>query len=243
MHGVLCVLFNVIEIINTFTFVVIASVKPTDTATPDVSYAKRRTYVTKEDVKIYASVVHCNKVYHIKIISTGKMRLVVVVKAHRKPDLWDFYGGNRLSDNTTHLIVDFGMTRQTKMDHDSTSSGLEYVVEDAGRSTVSLFGTVYCSEETTTTYVGIMPTVYDTELCKRCADTSNGPCGFCSGKAVTEHYIYKHVNVAVVRYVADCVFCDKEKDDWRNDGCQVSVVYTDPCEFFTYVATYILFRH
>ena len=223
------ILVNVVKIINTFTFVVIDSVKTNDPDTREVSNAKRRTYIKKEDVKIYESLIYCNKEYHIKIIATGKIRLVVVVKAHRKPDLWDLYGGNRLSDNTAHLTVDFAMTRQSLMDHDSTSSGLEYVVEDANSSTVSLFGTVHCSEETTTTYVGIMPTVYDTELCKRCEDNSNGPCGFCSGKDVAEDDIYKDVNVSVVRYVADCVFWDKEKDDWKNDGCQVSVVYSYPC--------------
>ena len=190
-----------------------------------MSYANRHTHVEKEDIIIYASLVHCNKGYHIMITATNKIRLIVVFKVHKKPELWDFYGGERLSNTATLLVVDFAMTRVSRMEHDSTASGLEYVVEDANSSTVGLFGTVYCSEETTTAYVGIMPIVYDKVLCKRCTDNSNGPCGFCSGKDGAEDDVHKNaISLTVVRYVTDCVFWNAEGEDWKNDGCQVRVM-------------------
>ena len=204
----------------------------------NVSYIKRRTEVNKEDINIFGSLVHCNKRYHIKITATSKIKLVFVVKPHKKPELRDFYGGERLSNTATLLVVDFAMTRLSRMIHNSTGSGLEYVLEDANSSTVSLFGTVYCSEETTTTYVGIMPAVYDTVLCERCLDNSNGPCGFCSGKELDEGDISINViGLTFVRYVADCVFWDTHNDTWKNDGCQVSVLLEDT----TYIT--VRFQH
>ena len=190
----------------------------------NVSYIKRRTRVNKEDIKSYGSLVQCNKAYHIKITATSKIRLVVVVKSHKKPELRDFYGGERLSNTATLLVVDFAMTRLSRITPNSTASGLAYVLEDANSSTVNLFGIVYCREETTTAYVGIMPAVYDTVLCERCLDNSNGPCGFCSGKELDESDISINViSLTFVRYVVDCVFWDTPNDIWKNDGCQVSV--------------------
>jgi len=190
----------------------------------NVSYAKRHAHVKKDDINIYASLVYCRKGFHFKITATSKIRLVVVVKTHKKPDLWDFYGGERLSKTATLIVVDFAKTRQARMEHHTTSSGLEYVVEDANSSSVGLYGTVYCSEVTTMAYVGIMPTVYDTILCKRCMEHSIGPCGFCSGKDETDDDDIKIiVSLTVVRYVTDCIFWDAENDNWNNDGCQVSL--------------------
>ena len=194
----------------------------------NISYINRRTQVFKEDIKIYESLVHCNKSYHIRITATSNIRLVVVVKSHKKPELWDFYGGDRLSNTATLLVVDFAMSRLSRVIHNSTASGLKYVLEDVNSSTVSLFGVVYCREETTTAYVGIMPTVYDTVLCERCLDNPNGPCGFCSGKEPDEDDISTNViSLTFVRYVADCLFWDTPNDTWKNDRCQVSVLLKD----------------
>ena len=205
----------------------------------NVSYIKQRTQVNKEDIKMYGSLVHCNKAYHIKITATSNIRLVVAVKSHKKPELWDFYGGDRLSNTATLLVVDFAMSRLSRVISNSTGSGLEYVLEDANSSTVSLFGTVYCKEETTTAYVGIMPTVYDTVLCKRCLDNSNGPCGFCSGKEQDEGDISINViSLTFVRYVVDCVFWDTPNDTWKNDGCQVSVLLKDPRDVIVHFQHY-----
>jgi len=204
----------------------------------NVSYVKRRTQVSKEDIKMYGSLVYCNKAYHIKITATSKITLVVVVKAHKKPELPDFYGGERLSNTAKLLVVDFATSRLTQMIRNSTASGLEYVLEDANSSSVNLFGMVYCREETTTVYVGIMPAVYDTVLCERCLDNSNGPCGFCSGKDLDESDININViSLTFVRYVVDCVFWDTPNDIWKNDGCQVSVLLKNP----TYVIVH--FQH
>ena len=190
----------------------------------NVSYAKRLTHVEKEDINIYSSLVYCKKGYHFKITATTKLRLVVVVKKHTKPELGDFYGGERLSKSATLLVVDFAKTRQSRMENRVISSGLEFVVEDGNSSSVGLFGTVYCNEETTTAYVGIMPTVYDPMLCKRCMETSNDPCGFCSGMNEREgNEVRMNVSLTIVRYVTDCMFWDPNNDNWKNDGCQVSL--------------------
>ena len=159
----------------------------------------------------------------MKITATPKIRLVVVMKLHKKPELWDFYGGEWLSNPATLLVVDFAKTKLLRMENNSTASGLEYVVEDANSSSVSLFGIVYCSEETTAAYVGIMPTVYDTTLCKLCIDSSKGPCGFCSGGDEVGDGIEFNVTLTVVRYVTDCVFWNPDGNEWEIDGCQVSV--------------------
>ena len=188
------------------------------------SYGKRRTHINKEDFNIYQYIVHCNKRYHIKMTATSKIRLVVVMKLHTKPELCDFYGGERLSNTATLLIVDFAKARLLRMEQNSTASGLEYVVEDANSSSVSLFGMVHCSGDTTTAYVGIMPTVYDTTLCKLCIDSSKGPCGFCSGEDEDGDGIEFNVRLTVVRYVTDCVFWNPARNEWDNDGCQVSVL-------------------
>ena len=202
--------------------IVLFSDQTNGTVVHNIYYAKRHV-VNKDDITTYAYVVHCNKSYHIKITATAKIRLVIVFKVHNKPELSDFFGGERLSNTATLLVVDFAMTRRTE--YNSTVSGLGFVVVDANSSTISLFGTVPCGNLTTTVYVGIMPTVYDTRLCKRCMDNSNGPCGFCSGKDEAEDDGVKiNVSLTVVRYVTDCVFWDPVKDNWKNDGCQVSVL-------------------
>ena len=184
-------------------------------------YAKRH-IVNMEDINTYAYIVHCNKSYHIKIRATANIRLVIVFKVHSKPELSDFFGGERLSNTATLLVADFAKTR--RIEFNSNVSGLGFVVVDANSSTISLFGTVHCSNLNTTVYVGIMPTVYDTKLCKLCMDNSNSPCGFCSGKDDLEDDGKINVSLTVVRYVTDCVFWDPAEDNWKNDGCQVSVL-------------------
>ena len=201
----------------------------------NLPYIKRHHQVDKKDINIYESIVYCKKGYHIKITSTANVRLIVVVKAHTKPVIWDFYGGERLSSTATLLVVDFAKTRVTDLKNDTIASGLQYVVEDANSSSVSLFGIVSCSNQTTTTFVGIMPTIYDTHLCKRCMDNSKGPCGFCSEIYERDDDATIDVNVTVTRHVTDCVFWDQKKDDWTSDGCQVSVLYIRPLLYALYV--------
>jgi len=205
------------------------------TAVYNISYTKRHHQVNKEDINIYGSLVYCKKRYHIKITATAKVRLVVVVKAHKKPVIWDFYGGERLSSTATLLVVDLAKTRLTRVEHDTIASGLEYVVEDANSSSVSLFGNVSCSNQTTTTFVGIMATIYDIHLCKRCMDNSKGPCGFCSEIYERDDDATINVRVTVTRHVTNCVFWEQEKDDWKSDGCQVSVLYMRPFLYVLYV--------
>ena len=205
------------------------------TAAYDIPYTKRHHQVSKEEINIYESLVHCKKGYHIKITATAKVRLVVVVKTHKKPVIWDFYGGERLSSTATLRVVDLAKTRLTRVKNDTIASGLEYIVEDANSSSVSLFGTVSCSNQNTTTFVGIMPTTYDIHLCKRCMDNSEGPCGFCSEIYERDDDATINVRVTVTRHVTDCVFWDQEKGDWKSDGCEVSVLYMRPLVYELYV--------
>ena len=179
--------------------------------------------VNKEDLTFIALPASCNKHYHIQMIASAKVRLVVVAKARTEPVLADFYGGDRLSKDATLLVVDFSRNKVSKIEDNTTELGIRYVVQDANSSTVSLIGMVSCSENTTLLYIGIMPTVYDVTLCERCMDHSHGPCGFCSGEKDDGVGDNVDVKVTVARYEADCLFWNEGLTSWMRDGCEVSV--------------------
>ena len=193
------------------------------TADVTVLYQRGRTVVNKEDLTFIALPASCNKHYHIQMIASSKVRLVVVAKVRTEPVLADFYGGDRLSKDATLLFVDFSGNKVSKTEYNTTELGIRYVVEDANSSTVSLIGMVSCSENTTLLYIGIMPTVYDVTLCERCMDHSRGPCGFCSGEKDDRVGGTVDVKVTVARYQADCLFWNEGLKSWKSDGCEVSV--------------------
>ena len=179
--------------------------------------------VNKEDLTFIALPASCNKHYHIQMIASAKVRLVVVAKARTEPVLADFFGGDRLSKDATLLVVDFSGNKVSTIEDNTTELGIRYVVEDANSSTVSLIGMVSCSENTTLLYIGIMPTVYDVTLCERCMDHWHGPCGFCSGEKDDGVGDNVDVKVTVARYEADCLFWNEGLTSWMRDGCEVSV--------------------
>ena len=193
------------------------------TADVTVIYQRGRTVVNKADLTFIALPVSCNKHYHIQMIASSKVRLVVVAKVRTEPVLADFYGGDRLSKDATLLVVDFSGNKVSKTEYNTTELGIRYVVEDANSSTVSLIGMVSCSENTTLLYIGIMPTVYDLTLCERCMDHSRGPCGFCSGEKDDGVGDIVEVKVTVARYEVDCLYWNEAVSSWKSDGCEVSV--------------------
>ncbi|KAI0237980.1 hypothetical protein LSAT2_011410 [Lamellibrachia satsuma] len=204
----------------TIAFPVSTKDETNGTAIVRVSYMKNRDEVFEDDLITVALPVLSNKRYHIKMFATAKVTLVLVVKAYTNPNCWDFYGGDRISKNATIFVVDFARTTLPRRFQTSTSPGLEHLIVDVNATTVTLVGTLHSKEERVMLYIGLMPAVYDTMLCKRCSGNSINPCGFCSGKMGTSADTELDVKVTVVRYVADCVFWNSQEEKWSNEGCE-----------------------
>ena len=188
-----------------------------------MSYIEGRTEVSEEDLSIVSLPVVSNKPYHIELLPSAKVTLVIVVKAHQKPVLDDFYGGDRLSMNATLLVVDFNGTIPPM--RKKTALGLECIEVDVNRTSVSFFGTMSYNKETAMVYFGLMPAVYDAVLCNQCLERSNRECGFCSGKngsSTTE--VKRDVFVAIARHApVECVYWNNTIEKWTTDGCEVRV--------------------
>ena len=190
----------------------------------NIPYVKGRTEVHQDDITIFALQIFSNKRYIIKMSATARVRIVLVVKVHSKPDLFDLYGGDSISKNATLLVIDFAGNDVLRRAHPHPATGLEYVLKEANDTYVNLVGTLHSKEDKTMLYFAVMPPVYDKVLCKRCTANLNSPCGFCSGKDGTSVEAALDVKVTTVVYAADCVFWSKDKGEWTHDGCEVSEV-------------------
>ena len=177
--------------------------------------------LASEDFQILALSVSANKMYYVTISVSAKVRLVLVVKTHSKPDVKDFFGGDRITTHATLLLVDFTDTNSSYYNFTKESSGLRYAVKSDNSSSLNLFGTVTSENETALLYFGLMPSVYDEKLCRECKISSDRLCGFCSGSH--EQDLAIDVTITAVRYAADCVMWNWEGNgSWGNDYCEVS---------------------
>jgi len=173
------------------------------------------------DFQILALSVSANKMYYVTISVSVKVRLVLVVKTHSKPDVKDFFGGDRITLHATLLLVDFTDTNRLYYNFTKESSGLKYAVKYDNGSSLNLFGTVTSENETALLYFGLMPTVYDDKLCRQCKISSDRLCGFCSGSH--EQDLDIDVTITAVRYAANCVMWNWEGNgSWGDDYCEVS---------------------
>ena len=194
---------------------------PEKEATVNMFIDNSRTEIPEGDFKFTVIPIPTNKLYKIKMAATARVRLVVVVKMDEKPTLWDFYGGDRISSNTTLLDIDFSSTRLRKMDRNDTATGIDNVMEDNETMTATITGKWRSKNDTAKLYIGLMPPLYVDILCARCRARSEGPCGFCF--ATTKTSSPMDVNVTIGRYVTDCFFWDVATEKWSNDGCKVCI--------------------
>ena len=192
-------------------------------ATISLSIDNGRTEITEGDFKVALIPIPTNKHYNIKLSANESVRLVLVVKRDKKPTLWDFYGGDRISNNATLLEIDLSTTRLRKMEPINTATGIDTVKEDNGTMTVTITGTVRSEYNAADMYIGLMPPLFDDLLCERCRARSEGPCGFCF--ATTQTSSATDVNITIGRYVKDCLFWDHTIKKWTNTGCKVSVTF------------------
>ena len=175
----------------------------------------------ERDYKVAVIPIPTNMRYTIKMSATAQVRLVLVVKRDERPTLWDFYGGDSTSNKATLLDIDLTATRLRKFKRTNKATGIENVREDNGTTTVIITGTVRSKNDTTNLYIGLIPPLRDDFLCARCRARSKGPCGFCF--ATTKTSAAMKVNLTIGRYVADCLFWDRKREEWNNSGCEVSI--------------------
>ena len=184
-----------------------------------MSYVEGRTEVSEKDLSIVSLPIVSNKPYHIELVSSVKVTLVIVVKAYQKPVLDDFYGGDRLTTTATLLVIHFNGALPPL--RKKTGIGLEYIEVDDNRTSVSFFGTMYNDKDTVILYFGLMPAVYDAVLCSQCLERSKHECGFCSGKNGTST---TQVFIAIARHApVECVYWNNTIEKWTTDGCEVRV--------------------
>ena len=181
--------------------------------------------VTPEHMRIISFPIYANKHYNVELHASANVSVVVVVRAHDVPELWDFYGGERIHRNALLRIIDFGREKPYNLSTNrdvTTPPGLEYITHDVQSNSVTFLGTVFSSDPSAMLYFGLMPMVYDEELCEQCTKTSTEPCGFCSGKLRADGGNVSSVNITAVRYSTNCVYWDVRADAWLNRGCKAS---------------------
>ena len=138
------------------------------------------------------------------------------------PELWDYYGGERISENATIFIVRFTQ-RQTVNVTNYNAPGVENLIQRNG--SIYILGRVAGNMEIVPLFFGLLPAVYDKELCEQCTKLSDRTCGFCARQSTNE--VLGSVVMQVSLALPDCIYWNEIERLWSSKGCKVMLSQFD----------------
>lgn len=178
-----------------------------------------RREIDPDDITIFSLEVPQNKQYYVMLSLLGvatRLSFILIVKTYSMPDLWDFYGGERISKNAIIFTVSFTHQQTINISHYNVP-GVENLIERNG--SIYILGRTFSSIQRVPLYFGLMSTIYDGHLCEQCRKVSDVTCGFCVQMSSDDSVDSVEMQVSLA--LPDCLSWNESNRKWSDYGCKV----------------------